>query len=35
MDVTEKPEMQLNNKEHYRQLSKDQTVANYEKVNNV
>ena len=38
MDVTnyiEKSERQLNNKEHYCQLSKDQTAANKETVNNV
>ena len=38
MDVTdyiEKAERQLNEKEHYRQLSKDQAVANNETVNNV
>ena len=38
MDITdyiEKAERQLNNKEHYRQLSKDQTAANNETVNNV
>ena len=31
----EKAERQLNNKEHYRQLSKDQSAANSETVNNV
>ena len=38
MDVTdciEKAERQLNNKEHYCQLSKDQTAANDKTVNNV
>ena len=38
MDVTdyiEKSEKQLNNKEHYHQLPKDQTAANNETVNNV
>ena len=38
MDVTdyiEKAERQLNNKEHYRQLSKDQTAANNETVNHI
>ena len=38
MDVTnylEKAERQLNNKKHYRQLSKDQTTGNNETVNNV
>ena len=38
MDVVnylEKTERQLNNKEHYRQLSKDQTSANKETVSNV
>ena len=38
MDVTDyigKSVSHLNNKEHYCQLSKDQTVANNETVNNV
>ena len=34
-DYIENAERQLNNKEHYRQLSKDQTAANNETVNNV
>ena len=34
-DYIEKSERQLNNKDHYRQLSKDQTAANKETVNNV
>ena len=34
-DYIEKSERQLNNKEHYCQLSKDQTPANNETVNNV
>ena len=34
-DYEEKAERQLNNKEHYCQLSKDQTAANNETVNNV
>ena len=34
-DYIEKAERQLNNKEHYCQLSKDQTAANNETVNNV
>ena len=33
-DYLEKAERQLNNKDHYRQLSKDQTVGNNERVNN-
>ena len=38
MDITDyigKAERQLNNKEHYLQLSKDQTTGNRETVNNV
>ena len=38
MDITnyiEKAERQLNDKKHYHQLSKDQTAANNETVNNV
>ena len=38
MDATEyigKAERQLINKEHYRQLSKDQTAANNETVKNI
>ena len=38
MDVTnyiKQSEIELNNKEHYRQLSKDQTAVNNETVNNV
>ena len=34
-DYIEKSERQLNNKDHYSQLSKDQTAANKEIVNNV
>ena len=34
-DYIEKSERQLNSKEHYRQLSKDQTAVNKETVNNV
>ena len=34
-DYIEKSERQLNSKEHYRQLLKDQTAANKETVNNV
>ena len=34
-DCIAKVEEQINKKEHYRQLSKDQTAANNETVNNV